>query len=158
MKGKGILSIALIIALVFLISVVYLGTSRNKYEKISEETKAKLVSIINESKDEAPDLQTDSCNAEWAGEAHAKQQEMMGTVLNTVTIVGEVKNGKPNKYIIASFKDNMQLCIPYKEKNPHRNIILEADGHYFLATASKADVVAIVNYMEKQGVLNGKLP
>ena len=77
----------------------------------------------------------------------------MDKVLSTITIIGESRKAKPSKYIIATFYDNMRLYIPYKEKNPQNNIVIEIVNHYFVATAKEDDVRTIINYMNKQGVL-----
>lgn len=148
---KKRLSIALLIIIVLVI-VGYFGIIKNiiSYQKISEDTKSKITSIIKGSKGEIPNLQTDSCKASWTDEAHIKQKEMMDKVLDTITILGESRKGKPNKYIIATFYDNMQLYIPYNEKKPQNNIVIEVDNHYFIATAKEDDVRTIISFMEKQ--------
>lgn len=139
--------------LVIFTYVRYLGTAGNSYRKISEDTKEKITSIIKKSKGEIPNLQTDNCKASWIEEAHIKQKEMMDKVLNTLTVVGEVRKGKPDKYIIATFYDNMKVYIPYNKKDANNNIIIEIDNHYYTTTAKEDDVKTIINYMEKQGVL-----
>ena len=49
---------------------------------------------------------------------------MVAKVLNTVSIVGESRKGKPNKFIIAAFNEKMILYIPYNVKAPYNNIII----------------------------------
>ena len=78
---------------------------------------------------------------------------MVAKALNTVSIVGESRKGKPNKFIIAAFNEKMILYIPYNVKAPYNNIVIQVDNRYFVATANEADVMAIVSYMKKQGVL-----
>ncbi|WPC42760.1 hypothetical protein [Clostridium sp. JS66] len=155
MKLKKEITIALIVIMALMIFTYarHLGIVGNSYLKISEDTKEKIISIIKKSKGEIPNLQTDNCNASWIKEAHIKQKEMMDKVLNTLTVVGESRKGKPDKFIIATFYDNMQVYIPYNKKDAHNNIIVEIDNHYYIAVAKEDDIKTIINYMEKQGVL-----
>jgi hypothetical protein len=124
------------------------------YEKISDDTKEKITSIIEKSKGEIPNLQTESCQANWSREAHNRQKEMMDKVLDTLTVLGEAKNGEPNKYIIATFYDEMQVYVPYDEKTPYKEIVIEVNSHYYVATAGEEDINQIVDYMKNQNVLN----
>lgn len=126
----------------------------DSYEKISDDTKEKITSIIKKSKGEIPNLQTDSCQANWSREAHNKQKEMMDKVFDTLIVVGEAKNGEPDKYIIATFYHDMQVYIPYDEKTPYKEIVIELNNQYYVATASEGDISQIVDYMEKQDVLD----
>lgn len=153
MKLKKGLSITLILVMVLIILTAgYFGIIRNSYKNISEDTKGKINVIIKDSRGETPDLQTESCRASWIEDAHIKQKEMMDKVLNTLTVLGESRKGKPNKYIFGTY-ENMKLYIPYNEKSPESSIIIEVDNHYYVATANEDDVRTIVNYMKKQKVL-----
>jgi hypothetical protein len=144
-----------IMTLVIFAYVGYAGVSKysNGYKEISNETKEKITSIIKKSKGEIPNLQTDSSKASWIDEAHNKQKEMMDKVLDNLTVVGESRRGKPDKFIIATFYDNMRIYIPYNEKTPYKKIVIEVDGYYYIGTANEVDVNEIIDYMKKQQML-----
>lgn len=164
MKFKTILITILIIALVILSYVGHLNiikysndtqkvsNTTNNYEKINDDTKEKITSIVKTSKGEIPNLQTDSCQASWGTEAHNKQKEMMDKVLDTLTVIGEPSKRKPDKYIIATY-DHMQIYIPYDEKTPYNKIIIEVNNHFYIATADENDINQIIEYMKNQGLL-----
>lgn len=157
MKIKREVSITLIIivALAICIYVGYLSISKNNSssERISKDTKEKITSIIKNNKGKIPNLQVDISRARWDDEGHNKQKKMMDQVLDSLKVVDETREGKPNKCIISTAYDNMQLYIPYSEKTPYKKLVIEIDSHYYVATAKESDVNAIVDYMKKQGVL-----
>ncbi|ADL52687.1 hypothetical protein [Clostridium cellulovorans] len=153
-QGRSITFIT-VIALIILLSIGGCGFISNYtcYKKISDDSKIKVNYIVKERIGETPNLQTDSCKAEWTQEAHAKQTELMDKVLNGLTIIGESRKGKPSRYITASFYDNMNIYIPYNKKNPHNNIIVEIDSVFYIATANKEDVRAVLGYMKNKYML-----
>lgn len=153
MKLKKTLWITLKILIVtILIFVVYLFIikSNNDYERINQETKEKITSIINKCKGEFPNLQTENIRARWNDEAFNQQKEMMDKVLDTLTIIGESEKGLPSQYIIATYYDEMKVYIAYNEKTPNKNIIIEISGHYYGATANEKAISAIVDYIKQQ--------
>ena len=147
--------ILLIIVLAILAYVGYFITERNKdgYKKINIETNNKIMSVIKKSKGGIPNLQTDNAKARWTAEAHVKQSEIMGKVLDTLSVVGEARKGKPDKHVIATLNDNMQIYIPYNKENPHEKIIIEFEGHYYLAVANVEDISMVIEYMRKAAML-----
>jgi len=155
LKKVPLTTFIIIVTIVIFTYIDYLGviSYNNGYEKISDDTKEKITSIINKSKGEIPNLQTDNCKASWIDEAHNKQKEMMDKILDTLNVVGEARKGKPNKYITATFYDNMQVFIAYNEKEPYKDVVLEVDGHYYVATTNEGDVSTIVEYMKKNDML-----
>ncbi len=72
------------------------------YEKINHDTIEKIIVNLNKCKGETPNLQTDSIMARWTDEAHNIHKEMMDKVLESLTILGESKKGKPNRAIFVS--------------------------------------------------------
>jgi hypothetical protein len=140
--------IILIILILFLVG--YLMISKNKnYKIIDRDTKEKIAAMISESKGQFPNLQTESARAHWIDEAHNSQKQMMDKVLDSLTVAGESKTGLPSQYIIATYYDVMNVYIPYQEKNYYKNIIIEADGHYYIAAGDKEAINAIVDFMKK---------
>lgn len=151
---KGLWLSLIIIFLLAIVSYAGYRVYINSYGKISDETKEKSILIIKGNKGQTPNLQTESCRASWTNEAHNKQKEMMDKVLDNLNVIGESRKGKPDKYIIATFYKKMQVYIPYNEKEPYKHIIIEADNHYYIATANREDINAIIDYMKKQQVID----
>jgi hypothetical protein len=99
-------------------------------------------------------LQSESCRASWTDEAHSKQKEMMDKVLDNLTVIGESRKEKPDKYIITTFYNKMRVYIPYNEKEPYKHIIIETDKHYYIETANRDDINTIIDYMKKQLIID----
>ncbi|MHB8130895.1 MAG: hypothetical protein ACYDEX_18090 [Mobilitalea sp.] len=147
---KTISKYLIILTIVILTYVGYLCINSSiYYEGISLETKEKITASIGECKGELPNLQTDSVKARWNDEAHDTQKKMMDEVLDSLTVLGESKKGTPNQYIVASYHDNVYIYIAYNEIASYKKIIIENNGHYYVSTADKGAISAIVHYMNE---------
>ena len=152
MKFKIKLSIILLIIVGLIIGTYFVIFSRNNITPVDDTNKTEIEQLFKNSIGETPNLQTDSCRAGWAREAHIQQTVMMDKVLSSLKINGESSKGKPKKFIIGSYK-TMNLYIPYKDSNPETKIIVEVNNHYYVATGKKQEINEIITYMRKQLVL-----
>jgi hypothetical protein len=149
---KTLFKYLILLAVIILIYVGYLcfNIYSIDYEKINHDTIEEIIANINKCKGETPNLQTDSIMARWTDEAHNIHKEMMDNVLDSLTVLGETKKGKPKHYIVATYNDNLYLYIAYNEIAPYKKVIIEDNGHYYIATANKKAISAIVDYMKEQ--------
>jgi hypothetical protein len=149
---KTLFTYSILLTVIILTYVGYLliNTYCIDYEKINHATKEKVTATIIKNKGETPNLQTDKINARWTDEAHNMQKQMMDKVLDSLTVIGISKKGKPNNYIVATYNDNQHIYIAYNEIAPYKKVIIEINGQYYVATANKGAISAIVAYMKEQ--------
>jgi len=152
MEFKIKLSITLLIITGLIIGTYFIIFETNNNTPVDDTTKTEIEQLFKNSIGEVPNLQTDSCKAGWIDEAHKQQTVMMNKVLSSLKVTGKSLKGKPNKFIIGSYKA-MNLYIPYKDSNPETKIIVEVNNHYYVAAGKKEDINEIITYMRKQLVL-----
>jgi len=116
---------------------------------LSEGMKSKIMSVVHDSKGQTPNLQTDIAMASWNRQALKDQTNLMDNVLDNLTVVRKAILDKPQKYIIANYR-NMNVYIAYTSFNPSKGIILEIENQCYVSECKNGNIEKIINYMITQ--------
>lgn len=153
MKVKKVLfGVIIATVLIILVGIGYMFMNRPQedYIELSKQRKEEIKVVMNDCRDEMLILNTSSSQISWIEEAIVQQEQMMDKVLDSISILGEIKTGMPTRYIKATFGTKMRLYIVHGKEKETYKLVLEINDHYYAAKAKQEDVKAVVDYMKDQ--------